>query len=218
MNEIEYTIGIGDIVTVNYNEIPKQVRIIGFNHDKLEDSAEYESNNTYAGISFEFIDVIDTINMNNTNSNSGGWRETKLRNILNNESSGILANLNNKMYIKKVKKDYIELYNDASSVKDVSDYLWLLSCSEIWNNGRNDINGTYGYAIAKEGEQYKYYLDINADADSNTDALKKNEINWWLRSPFRDYRDGFCFVDKKGLCNCVAANNTNVGVAPGFSI
>lgn len=218
IDEREYTIGIGDIVTVNYNEIPKQVRIIGFNHDKLENSTDYASNNTYAGISFEFIDAIDTTNINTTNSNLGGWRKCKLRNILNNESSGTLTNLSNKMYIKKVKKDYIEIYNDASTVRDVSDYLWLLSCSEIWNNGRDNANGTYGYAIAKEGDQYKYYLDINADADSNTDALTKGEISWWLRSPFRNFGDGFCFVDRNGLASCISADNTSVGVTPGFSI
>lgn len=213
-----YTIGIGDTTTVNYNGIPKQVRIIGFNHDKLEDTAVYGGNKTYAGISFEFIDFIDTTKMNDTNSNLGGWSECKLRSNLNNENSGAITNLSNKTYIKKVKKDYIEIYNDASSVKQVSDYLWLLSCSEIWNNGRDDINHTYGYAITKEGEQYKYYLDINADADSNTNALTKNEMGWWLRSPFREFMDGFCFVSKDGLSSCVAADTTTIGVAPGFSI
>ena len=218
IDEKNYTIGIGDTTTVNYNGTPKQVRIIGFNHDKLEDTTDYEGNSTYAGISFEFIDVIETTQMNNINSNLGGWNECKLRNTLNNENSGTITNLSNKTYIKKVKKDYIEIYNDASSVKQVSDYLWLLSCSEIWNNGRNDINHSYGYAITKEGEQYKYYLDINADADSNTDALIKNKIGWWLRSPFRDFRDGFCFVSKDGISSCIAANSTAIGVIPSFSI
>ena len=213
-----YTLGIGDKATVNYNGTEKVVRIIGFNHDKLENTKIYGDENSYAGISFEFVDFITSASMNGSNTNSGGWAQSVLRSTMNDITSGIIDNLSNKEYIKKVKKSYIEIYNDATSVKESTDYLWLLSCSEVWNNGREDSNAIYGYAIAKEGEQYKYYLDINADANNNTDALIKNSGGWWLRSPFVGYKDGFCFVDKNGLSSCIAANNNSVGVTPGFAI
>ena len=54
---------------------------------------------------------------------------------------GLGANLNNKSYIKQVKKKYIATYNDASSVTACNDYLWLLAASEIVSSGyqANDI-------------------------------------------------------------------------------
>ncbi len=46
---------IGDTKTVMINELPHQVRIIGFNHDNLANS------NITAGITFEFVNPIEMI-------------------------------------------------------------------------------------------------------------------------------------------------------------
>lgn len=216
INNINYTLGVGDIAEVDYNGETKQVRILGFNHDELEDKDNYGGDNTYAGISFEFVDSIINTSMNDTDTNLGGWKTTELRNTLNNTTTGVIASLSNKEYIKEVKKNYIEVYNDESSVKQSIDYLYLLSCSEIWNNGRENVG--YGYAITAEGKQYKFYENINADSNSNNSSITKGEKGWWLRSPFRGFRDGFCFVDKNGLASCIAADNASVNVIPAFSI
>lgn len=40
------------------------MRILVFNHDKLENAMTYDGNNTYAGISFEFIDLLPKEKMN----------------------------------------------------------------------------------------------------------------------------------------------------------
>lgn len=215
IDNVIYTLGVGDITTVDYDDTTKEVRILGFNHDKLESLDSYGGENIYAGISFEFVDSITSMQMNSTNTNLGGWKSSELRNSLNDTSTGIIESLNNKEYIKKVKKSYIEVYNDESSVKEIADYLWLLACSEIWNNGRENIG--YGYALTEEGEQYQYYANINADSNSNNSNIVKGEKGWWLRSPFRDFRDGFCFVDENGLASCSAANSS-INVTPGFSI
>ena len=44
----------------------------------------------------------------------------------------------------------------SASKSTSSDYLWLLSCGEIWDNGYNE-GVTRGYAVTTEGSQYKYY-------------------------------------------------------------
>ena len=54
MGKEQYTIGIGDTFTLD----GKKVRILGFNHDELVDKTVYGGNNTYAGISFEYIDPL----------------------------------------------------------------------------------------------------------------------------------------------------------------
>ena len=185
------TLGIGDWTTVN----GKQVRILGFNHDALTNQDAYGEGetNTYAGISFEYAECMTTARMNASNTNANGWRACELRGTLNNTT---INSLENKEYIKEVNKQYIKTYNNVGSVTTSQDKLWLLSCSEIWNNGYT--SGAYGYAITKEGEQYKYYKNINANYKvANTNLVKRNNSSancWWLRSPYYDSSTDFCYV------------------------
>ncbi len=206
-------LGIGDWTTVN----DKQVRILGFNHDTLTDENAYgEGNtNTYAGISFEFAEYLKTASMNSSKTNTGGWGACVLRDTLN---STTYDDLENRAYIKQVVKQYIKTCNNANSVTEAYDKLWLLSCSEIFNNGYQ--SGSYGDAITKEGEQYKYYKNINALYDSVDSGIIKDSgaftCDWWLRSPSN--RSGvFSRVGVTGSCG--AGNATlALGVAPGFCI
>ena len=171
----------------------KKVRILGFNHDELAEPTKAYASATKtgkAGISFEYVDFLTSIGMNSSNTNLGGWKEAPLRGTLNGTTYNSLSIKSN---IKKVKKDYIPTYNVAAT-EQTEDYLWLLSCGEIWDNGYGDdesskINGTRGYAITTEGKQYKYYkinLGSTNYLDSN-DITKKPSIEssnaWWLRSP-----------------------------------
>lgn len=185
------TLGIGDWTTVN----GKQVRILGFNHDALTNQDAYGEGetNTYAGISFEYAESMTTARMNASGTNANGWGACELRGTLNNTT---INSLENKEYIKEVSKQYIKTYNNAGSVTTTQDKLWLLSCSEIWNNGYT--SGAYGRAITKEGEQYKYYKNINANHKvANTNLVKRNNgsaYSWWLRSPGYSNSNDFCYV------------------------
>ena len=212
------TLNIGDTATLD----GKKVRILGFNHDELAEPATAYGSATKtgkAGISFEYVDfLISSAQMNSSDTNSGGWNASAIRGILN----GITYNsLSIKSNIKKVKKDYIPTYNVASTEK-TEDYLWLLSCGEIWDNGYNG-GVTRGVAIATEGKQYKYYkinLGSTKYSTSNNITKKPSASNsnwWWLRSPYYYSRNAFCYVYSDGTCNGNAAVGSG-GVAPGFSI
>jgi hypothetical protein len=169
------------------------VRIFGFKHDDLASSTAYGSTNTStkAGITFEFVDFVMTAAMNNSNTNSGGWADTDIWSTLNSTTSGsILNNLmsKNNIKIKQVTKAYCATYNEAT-LSYSQDYLWLLSCAEIWSTG--DTSGGKGWSIGTEGTIYKYYANINATYDTKNDALKKPSSftgttdygsYWWLRS------------------------------------
>ena len=166
----EYTIGVGDYTML----AGKRVRIIGFNHDELVDKTIYNNTNgkenNYAGITFEFLECLEQGRLNNPKK-EGGWGVCNLRETLN----GITLNsLENKEYIKEVSKSYVIL--DLENVPSSNDKLWLLACSEIWDNGMELDYGSYkailpyGCSLGKEGEQYKYYKNIDAissDGDSN---------------------------------------------------
>lgn len=210
IDETKHIVGVGDTTKVTVNGVAKTVRIMGFNHDKLTDTAAYGGENTYAGISFEFADIIEDAQINSTYTNSGGWAASELRQTLNNTT---INTLSNKALIKEVQKSYISIPNSASSVTTCSDKLWLLSCSEIYNNSSD---GKYGYAQAKEGEQYKFYKNINVGWATGSKEHLKNSKSTWLRSP--GYISGWwCKIGWSGGHAYDSANAT-IGIAPGFTI
>ena len=189
----------------------KKVRILGFNHDELaEPTVAYDTATLTgkAGISFEYVDFLTEAGMNSSNSNSGGWKASALRETLNGTIYNSLSIKNN---IKKVKKDYISTYNVAST-QQTEDYLWLLSGGEIWRDG-----------WIPEGKQYEYYKkNLGSTSDSSlTDITKKpnakNSNWWWLRSPHYRNSTAFYVVYRNGDCYNYDAKISG-GVAPGFSI
>ena len=238
VNGVEKTLNVGDKATLD----GKKVRILGFNHDELaEPTTAYGSatRTGKAGISFEYVDFLtssimnlstpssgggggsSSSGMNSTSTNSRGWNNSALRRTLNGKTYSSLITT---YHIKKVKKDYIPTYNIApTTMPTTDDYIWLLSCGEIWDNGYN--NGkTRGYAITTEGKQYKYYkMNLGSIKYSTpTDITKKSSTSnsnlWWLRSPTYDSSDSFCGMTPYGNCGTYTAFSTYALVAPGFSI
>ncbi len=230
------TISVGGIYTVKYGTAARRVRVLGFKHDDLVNTAAYGGNHSKASISFEFLDFMTGSTykyMNSSNTNSGGWANTQMRKDLNGYTTsdatqsgvigGLGANLSNKSYIKQVKKKYIATYNNAGSVTTCNDYLWLLASSEVVNNGYNG-SGTYGYAITSEGSQYKYYQGVTEAWNSSSAGRQKrpsasdSTVLWWLRSPCYGNSGYFCLVGSSGNPNGINAASTGGGVAPGFCI
>ena len=236
-----YTIRPGDIFEVEYNGESKRVRVLGFKHDDLVDQTVYGGIHEKASISFEFLDFMTGetyMAMNTTNTNENGWGATQMRKDLNGYTTsdasqsetigGLGANLNNKSYIKQVKKAYIGTYNDANSVTTCNDYLWMLSCSEVWSKGSSAWRGaTYGLAIAKEGDQYKWYKNNENGIDpsrDNSNFIKQLSSDsapsrnyWWLRSPIFNTKYSFNIITSSGNVGQHDAIYT-YGVAPGFCI
>ncbi len=216
-------IGVGDII--KYGDY--RMRILGFNHDELANSNAYGGNNTYAGISFEFIDYLTKKAHRTSATNEGGWRNSDIRTYLN----GTTFDSNvNELKIKEVKKEYIETYNDANSIKSIIDKLWLLSCGEIWSNGGKGDNSR-GYAIASEGRQYMFYKKIETGYNKDNSNVTKPEGHGyasttgtyatWLRSPTYENTATFCHIWDYGKCACsgiTVGSKYTYGVAPGFAI
>ena len=217
VNGVQKTLKVGDKATLD----GKKVRILGFNHDELVDASAYGTTTATgkAGISFEYVDFLTTAQMNSTHTNSGGWASSALRGTLNGTTYSSLITTYN---IKQVKKEYIKTYNSESSKTTSNDYLWLLSCGEIWDNGSNG-GSTRGYAITTEGKQYKYYkmklgsTKFNSSNDITKKTSASNSNVWWLRSPYYDFSTSFCYVNSYGNCYYSSAGRS-YGVAPGFSI
>ncbi len=218
-----YDIKVGDILEVEYNGEAKRVRVLGFKHDDLVDQTVYGGTHEKASISFELLDFMTGENymqMNANETNEGGWANTEIRTFL--EGSSGRGKLSNNSYIKQVKKKFIATYNDANSVTTCNDYLWLLAASEVVNAGYNGGN-TRGWAITKEGEQYKYYQGVTEEWNSSSEGRQKRPTSsdsaafWWLRSPYGDDGNSYCRINDGGNSG-VTRTNVRHGVAPGFCI
>ncbi len=219
-----YTIKLGDIFEVEYNGEVKRVRVLGFKHDDLVDKTVYGGIHEKASISFEFYDCLGMHRVNgtdeSTSTNVNGWAATEIRIFL--EGTEGREKLSNNSYLKQVKKKYIKIYNDASSVVTSNDYLWLLSASEVFRDGYNG-GDTRGYAITKEGEQYLYYKDNTTETYSSTsiNRVKYNNgsiSNWWLRSPGYSGNGYFCDISNGGYGGGNRYSYGSGGMAPGFCI
>ena len=224
VNGKNYTAKAGDEKVLTINGQNYRVRVLGFNHDTLESGATAYSDSTItkAGISFEFVTSLfdSTLYKKGSTSdyyNAGGWANRELETVLNNgtataESGKInLYDIETAMgksgIIKSVTKSYIDQkdssYNASkSTVETCNDKLWLLACSEIWNNGYQE--NAYGYAATSEGEQYKFYKDINATYNSSNAKISKyNTSNstrtCWLRSPNYGDSNYFCYLVRQRL-------------------
>jgi len=100
VDNVSYTLNVGDeFELTDTSNNSYTVRILGFNHDKLTSTSAYGGTNTYAGISFEFVDLLNVngstrASMNSTNTNTGGWGACELRTTLN--STEVINTLTNK--------------------------------------------------------------------------------------------------------------------------
>ena len=224
-------LGIGDWTTVNN----KKVRILGFNHDDLVITTTNEAgetvawnqygegtSNTKAGISFEYVDFLTNSVIHPANTNAGGWKDCNLRKVLNTNANALINTLENKEEIKQVVKKYTPTYNTPAT-SDSNDYLWLLSCGEIWDNGYAG-GDTRGQSMAKEGDQYKFYkvnLGSTAVGSVSDSLIKPNNNNWtswWLRSCRAGDDRSYCTASKSGCGAYVCWDTSVTGVAPGFAI
>ena len=210
---------VGDTLTVSYtssntNQVSsgdKTVRLIGFKHDKKTDDS-------YAGMTFEFVDILEKSRFYYSDPvYPYSWGNSEIR-------SGMSDYLNriNDEDLKNNIETVVKTYGDSNetTTSTCNDQLFLLSCSEIWNNA---ITGSladykYGGTTVKEEEQYKYYSILNPDADGSNQKIAKSAMVW-LRSHAAGYGTRFCVLDPTngGICRTLSYKE-DYYITPVFSI
>lgn len=234
------TVSVGEVYTLKYGTEEKDVRIIGLKHDKLADKEKKDGYKdlTYAGITFNFVDSMNESSpypSGMSGNGTTGWSEMAVRQTLNgytttspsqdeidkSTTAGLIKNLSNKQYIKQVNKDYALSTSNLSSTP-CEDYLWLLSCTEIWPE--EYTRTVRVFSAAKEGNQYPYYAQITegmSAGSENSNLVKKlndsseTTYSWMLRSRYKTDYSQCCYVDIDGKC---WANWSDHYIVPGFCI
>ena len=186
---------VGNSKTMTINGASYQVDIIGKNHDTYTAGGK-------APLTFQLHDCYgETKNMNGSNTNSGGWKNSAMRTT---HLPAILALMPTEVRsgIREVSKK-ASVGGASSTIETVSDKLFLLSEVEIF--------GSTSYSAAGEGTQYDYYKAGNSKVKKQNGSA----AYWWERSPYASNSTAFCLVDRNGAATSVAANRAR-GVAFGF--
>ncbi len=186
---------VGDTKTITIGSESHDIRIIDFDHDELTTTDEnYDPNyndGVHAGITCDMVDCLSTThNMNSTNTNSGGWKECKMRSYLNSDSECVLSTLDNDLQsvIKKVDKVGLSSGNQTESFTTSSDSLFLLSEKEVSTT-------TSGSGLKDEGSTYAYW---SVWGNSTIKYRSGDADGWWLRSPSTSSSTTFCYVGYSG--------------------
>ena len=187
---------VGDTKTISVNGTNYEFQIIGFNHDDKTAGGK-------AGITFQMVDCLSTTyNMNSSNTNNGGWKNSAMRSRMSTFLSQLPSDLQS--VIKAVNK-LVSVGNNTSTIETVSDKLFLLSEVEIF--------GSTTYSFAGEGSQYAWYKA------GNTKVKKVNGTAdyWWERSPYSGNPKSFCSVSSDGNAHASNASGS-YGASFGFCV
>lgn len=208
-----------------------QVFIIGINHNSAREGTnrihiQIGKNTSGAQIAFcdnqynNYVSSTGYFSMNSSNTNSGGWNATQMKNTIlhsgtapsdtgsNTFMSALPADLRAVMKSCTKYTDNTGGGSDNSSyVTATTEYLPLLAEFEVF--------GSRSYANSAEQNyqaQYDYYKAGNSKI-FNSAGTQISAVSWWLRSPLYSNSHIFCFVGNDGSSNYYYANSS-YGVSP----
>ena len=152
-------------------------------------------------------------NMNNSTSNIGGWKDSRMRSTtLPLVKSALPSDLQAVIKTTSIYSDNTGGGSDtASYVTATQDELYLLAEFEIF--------GAQTYANSAERnyqQQYAYYVAGNSKIKYRHDSTA-TAVRWWERSVYATYADAFCFVYTGGAAGSTYAY-LSYGLAVAFKI
>ncbi len=190
---------VGDTKTIElYTGEVVEAVILGFNHDKISNST------CTAGITFGLKNMLDgEYEMNEDDTNVGGWAKSKMRNVYMQRFFKLLPTDLQK-YIKTVDKT-TGIGGGSEQTEITQDKLFLFSNREVTNSD--------DYCAPNEGVQYPYFR--NKDNFIKERACSANF--WWLRSPLTGGTTFFRYIGYYGSVDYLIACHS-FGVSFGFCI
>lgn len=158
--------------------------------------------------------------MNTSNTNSGGWKDSYMRNNICGTSktsyTGTIIGVIPAALCAVLKSVTKYTNNNGSSssssaVTATTDYFFLLSEYEVFGNITYANNYEANYQ-----QQYAYYSAGNSKVKYRHDQTGSS-VAWWLRSPCAGYSSRFVNVYIDGSVSYSNASNS-FGFAPGFCV
>ena len=158
--------------------------------------------------------------MNTSNTNSGGWKDSYMRNNICGTSktsyTGTIIGVIPAALCAVLKSVTKYTNNNGSSssssaVTATTDYFFLLSEYEVFGNITYANNYEANYQ-----QQYAYYSAGNSKVKYRHDQTGSS-VAWWLRSPIAGTSSFFVYVANDGSVYSYYASYS-LGFAPGFCV
>ena len=152
-------------------------------------------------------------NMNNANSNSGGWANSRMRTTIIPTFKACLPS-----DLQAVLKTVTKYSDNTGGGSNTASYVTATS-EEVFLLAEFEVFGARSYANSAEQNyqaQYAYYSAGNSKVRYRHSATGSIAY-WWLRSVIADGSISFCFVYTSGSADYNDANYS-FGFAPAFCV
>ena len=224
---------VGDTRQVLIDNKPYTVRIA--NKSTPAECNDSNFSQTACGFVVEFADIVEEKQMNLTNTNVGGWKDSAMRKYLNGDTDDHMTyndttNGPTATFFSKLPKELRDAIENTTVVSGhgstsgetnftSTDKIYLLSAHEVWKDGTSNQVSTYDTAY-NQTRQLDYYKNLGVTTDSYSGAIKKynnSNSHWWLRAASSSRRDSFLYVTADGCWDYTPAGSRS-GLAPAFRI
>lgn len=222
----------GTVGALTFNDYHTYAFIIGFDHNASREGSNrihFQLAKTalsggtdicFTDSSYDSSGSSAAFRMNTSNTNSGGWEDSYMRNNIcgtsKSTTSGrimgaIPAELRNALKSVTKYTNNTGASSDSSAVTATTDYFFLLS--------EYEVSGSCSIANSNEAsrqQQYAYYSAGNSKVKYRHTSTS-SAAYWWLRSAYRNNSNAFAYVNTYGA---VYSNGAivSLGVAPGFCV
>ena len=173
---------------------------------------------TACGFVVEFADIVENRQMNSTNTNVGGWKDSAMRTYANGAFfNNLPEDLRNVIIETKVVSGHGSKTGETNFTS--TDKIYLLSAHEVYEDGTSNQVSSIDTAWDKT-RQLDYYKNLGLITDSYSGAIKKynnSNSDWWLRAAFSSDYHGFLGVYSSGRWYNYFADDP-LGLAPAFRI
>ena len=173
---------------------------------------------TACGFVVEFADIVKNRQMNSTNTNVGGWKDSAMRTYANGAFfNNLPEDLRNVIIETKVVSGHGSTTGETNFTS--TDKIYLLSAHEVYEDGTSNQVSSRDTAWDKT-RQLDYYKNLGVTTDSYSGAIKKyNNSNsyWWLRAPDSIASNRFLFVHSYSFWDLYSSIDP-LGLAPAFRI
>lgn len=223
----------GTVGSCSFSNYSTYAFIIGFNHNSSREGSNkihFQLAKTalsggtdicFTDSSYNSSGSSAAFRMNTSNTNSGGWEDSYMRNNIcgtsKTSTSGrfmgaIPSALRNALKsVTKYTDNTGNASTSSSAVTATTDYIFLLSEYEVF--------GSCSIANSNEAsrqQQYAYYSAGNSKVKYRHTSTSSTAY-WWLRSASRNISNYFATVDTYGGVSSYGAD-ISLGVAPGFCV
>ena len=196
------------------------------NNTTPEECNRADFSQTACGFVVEFADIVENRQMNSTDTNVGGWKDSTMRTYANGAFfNNLPEDLRNVIKATKVVSGHG--YGDNNAEREdgnweSEDKIYLLSAHEVWEDRTSNQVSSKDTAW-NNTRQLDYYKARNVTADGHFSNTMKwyniNEIaySWWLRAAGSSNIYYFLTVLDSGYWSSDIASYSS-GFAPAFRI